>query len=60
MADHIAASVHSLCINCFAVLDLLERLVQAREVQSSVEACAGCRRGECVTYRFHIGPTQTA
>jgi len=58
MADQMLASVRSLCIDCLAVLDLLENLVQARDVQSSVEACAGCRRGGCVTYRFRIDRTQ--
>jgi len=60
MADQMIASVHSLCIDCLAALDMLERLVQARHVQSSVEACAGCLRGARVTYRFHIGRIQAA
>jgi len=60
MADQTVASVRSLCIDCLAVLDLLERLVQARDVQSSVGACGGCRRGGCVTYGFHIPYTRTA
>jgi hypothetical protein len=54
MADQMVASVHSLCIDCLAVLDLLERLVRAPDVQSRVEACAGCRRTNSVTYRFRI------
>jgi len=60
MAEQMVASVRSLCIDCLAVLDLLETLVQARDVQSSVETCAGCRRSTCVTYRFDIGRTQAA
>jgi len=60
MADPMIASVHSLCIDCLAALDLLERLVQAREVQSSVTACAACRRSGGVTYRIHIEHTEAA
>ncbi len=60
MANQTLASVRSLCIDCLAELDLLERLVQARDVQSSVETCAACRRGGAVTYRFHIDRTQPA
>jgi len=60
MAEQTLASVHSLCIDCLASLDMLERLVQARDVQSRVESCAGCLRSARVTYRFHIGRTQAA
>jgi len=60
MADQMVASVDSLCIDCLAKLDMLETLVQARDVQSRFEACAGCLRGAQVTYRFRIGRTQAA
>jgi len=60
MAEEMVASVRSLCIDCLAVLDLLENLVQARDVHSSVGTCAGCRRSGGVTYRFHIGRTRAA
>jgi len=53
-------SVNYLCINCLAVLDLLERLVEAPHVQSSVETCAGCQRSACKTYRFHVRASETA
>ena len=60
MADQMVASVRSLCINCLAVLGLLETLVQARDVESSVGTCAGCGRSGGVTYRFHIGRPRAA
>ena len=56
----IDVSVNYLCINCLAVLDLLERLVEAAHVQSSVETCAGCQRTACKTYRFHVRVSETA
>ena len=53
-------SVNYLCINCLAVLDLLERLVEARDVQSRVETCVGCQRSASKTYRFHVRGAKTA
>ena len=59
MAETVA-SVQSLCIDCLAVLDLLESLVEARDVQSNFRSCAGCGRQHCMTYRFRIGRTDAA
>jgi len=60
MADQVGVSVSSLCINCLAVLDLLETLIEVRDVQSSVETCAGCGRTGGKTYRFNIGRPRAA
>jgi hypothetical protein len=54
MVDEKIASVHSLCIHCLAVLDMLERLIHTRDVQSTYGFCAGCGRRHCKTYRFDI------